>query len=155
MVKQPLIFLCMALAGCSSGKSSVMNAGFSSDGAIPLKNIHILQNGHYSGLISSDETPEVCSNFMLTETVVHHFFVTAESVDLRKYEHDISASNCYASGTFESAKGDEGDEGDWKIDRTRRGFLHLQDGQTTYFFCNKCNSDLYYEYGCYDADCGN
>jgi len=107
-----------------------------------LSSVEILSSGQYSGLISGEETVQSCRDFRLAEADVLAFFKTAERVDLRQYGHDHEASNCYASGTFTALSGATGD---WKIDRARRGYLHLQTGGTTYFYCPSCADELFHE----------
>jgi hypothetical protein len=75
-------------------------------------------------------------------------FTSARSATLREYEHDLTSSNCYASGTFDS---ESGVSGDWKIDRSRRGFIHVRHKEPEYYYCGECKSQLFYE-PC-DMDC--
>jgi len=109
---------------------------------LELSSVEILISGQYSGLVSGEETVESCKDFQLAEADVLAFFRMAERVDQRQYGHDLDASNCYASGTFTASSGATGD---WKIDRARRGYLHLKAGGTTYFYCPGCVNELFYE----------
>ncbi len=111
-----------------------------------MAKVKIEKNGVYQENISSDETEESCTDFVLSETEVATFFSTSRTATDREYSHDLMASNCSASGSFVL----EGTQGTWKIDRARRGFLSLA-GKTEYYYCSECDSTLYYE-PC-DIDC--
>jgi hypothetical protein len=148
MVKLLLISSALILYGCSSGDDETTNKQKASGNLLNPESIKIEHNGDFSGYVNSDETPEMCKSFILDKADVLSFFTSARSATLREYEHDLTASNCYASGTFVS---ESGVSGDWKIDRSRRGGIHVQHKEPEYYYCGECKSQLFYE-PC-DMDC--
>jgi len=145
-----LILSALTIFGCSPGGNEAINNEKMSIHRFGIESIKIVHNGDFSGRISSDESIGTCKSFILSESDVLIFFATARSATLREYEHDLNASNCYASGTFVSKTGISGE---WKIDRSRRGFLHNQSDEPEYFYCGECQNPLFYE-PC-DIDCIN
>ena len=113
-----------------------------------LAKVVIQKNASWSDYVSSDETPEMCKDFVLTEADVKQFFTLARVASEQEYSHDLLMSRCTASGkvTMVNKK-----EGEWKIDRARRGLLVLTDGTRYFFYCGKCKSKVYSE-AC-DIDC--
>jgi hypothetical protein len=141
MVKILLITFIFMIFGCSSSNDLTDDENQSQQ-LLKLISIKIVHNGAYSGDIGSDETPDMCKSFILEEFEIFNFFVTARSATLREYEHDLIASNCYVSGTFVS---ENGVRGTWKIDRSRRGFLHFSGSKSEYYYCGECENQLFYE----------
>lgn len=148
MVRILTILSVSTILACSSNATFGVNNEKKYSQHLDLESIKIMHNGDFSGKISSDESIETCKKFVLSESDVLIFFTTTRSATLREYEHDLNASNCYASGTFVSKSGASGE---WKIDRSRRGFLYTQNGEPEYFYCGECNNPLFYE-PC-DIDC--
>jgi hypothetical protein len=109
-----------------------------------VKKIVIEDTGKWSEMrSSSEETPDDCAEFKLTERDVREFFLRARRVSYRMYGGVLDASRCYAIGKVVFANGDQGK---WVIDPFRRGLLSLSDGRNIYFFCTKCRSKVFYEY---------
>ena len=100
----------------------------------------IVDNGAYSGDVSSHETAQSCRDFWVTDDSVKSFFLASDIIDINAYQHELVASNCYASGTFLTA---DGKTGSWQIDRARRGFLAFQEDSYLYY-CHRCRQDIYY-----------
>ncbi|MES2212665.1 MAG: hypothetical protein V4490_05960 [Pseudomonadota bacterium] len=150
MVKLLFITSALILSGCSSSDHETTTKQKSPGNVLSIESIKIEHNGEFSNYISSDETPEMCKSFVLDKADVLNFFTTARSATSREYEHDLTASNCFASGTFIS---NSGVSGDWKVDRSRRGTLHVQGKAPEYYYCNECKSQLFYE-AC-DIDCAH
>lgn len=150
MVKLLVVFYVLMLSGCSTDINKTTNSKKASVNLSMLASVHIENNGDYSGNISSDESPEMCKDFILTESDVFDFFVRSRPITLREYQHDLTASNCYASGSFVSKNGVEGT---WKIDRSRRGFLSTPNSDSAYYYCGECTNQLFYE-SC-ESECGD
>ncbi len=142
MVRLLLITSVLILSGCSSSDHETTTKHKSPGDVLSIESLKIEHNGGFSNYISSDETPEICKGFVLDKIDVLNFFTTARSATSREYEHDLIASNCFSSGTFIS---NSGISGDWKIDRSRRGMLHVQDKVPEYYYCSECKIPLYYE----------
>lgn len=107
-----------------------------------VKTVSNIKNAAWSDNISSDETPESCANFVLTKKNIREFFRIARQASEREYGHDLSMSRCFAAGEVSFANGDKGQ---WKIDRARRGLLTLSDGRAAYFYCAKCRPKVFAE----------
>lgn len=107
-----------------------------------IESINFEINGAWSERISSDETPEMCKNFVLKISDVNYFFSSASQISLKEYSHDLDMSRCHASGeiSFSNKK-----KGKWKIDQARRGMINLSDGRNVYFYCSNCRSSVFYE----------
>ncbi len=141
MVKIFLITFLFIISGCSSEYHFIEDNNEPTQ-FLKLNSVQIVHKGAYSGDIASDETPDACKEFILSAPQIIDFFTTANSINLREYEHELIASNCYMDGTFVSA---DGTSGTWKIDRSRRGFLYTVDGNATYYYCNECDNPLFYQ----------
>lgn len=138
MVKLILFFFSTFALGCS-----VANNTSQTQQSLDFKSIHIDHNGSYSGYISSNETAESCKTFILNKSEIVTFFKHSRTATSREYAHDLTASNCYASGGFITSIGVEGT---WKIDRARRGVINFNNGaHTKYYYCSGCKSTLFYE----------
>jgi hypothetical protein len=107
-----------------------------------VKTVHISKNGAWSNLVSSDETPDVCAKFVLTQETVKDFFCHARRASSKEYGHDLDMSRCFASGKLVFANGDKGE---WQIDRERRGVVTLEDGRNLYFYCPNCKNEMFGE----------
>jgi hypothetical protein len=107
-----------------------------------VKSVVILQNGAWSENISSDETAEICSKFVLSQSDVREFFRRARRVSYKEYSHDLDMSRCHATGKVVFANGDRGE---WSVDRERRGLLTLSDGRNVYFYCRNCGAKAFGE----------
>lgn len=114
------------------------------------KTIFIEKNAAWADYITSDETPDKCKIFILTKHDVNEYFKEARIASEREYSHDLLMSRCYSSGKV-LFKGEL--EGKWQIDRTRRGILVIPDGQSYFFYCEKCKS-MSYTAAC-DIECIN
>lgn len=113
-----------------------------------IKKVIIEENAAWSDAISSDEPPESCKDFVLTESDVREFFKRARKASSVEYNHDLLMSRCYAGGRVVLQNGQEVG---WEIDRARRGILVFPDRSALFFFCGKCRSKAYGE-AC-DIDC--
>lgn len=133
MVKRTWVFV--ALIGASACASTVDNK----TGAIT--SVRFVDNGAWTDQISSDETSEFCSGFVLTENDVRDFFKAARTATAREYEHDLDMSRCFASGELILS----GKSSLWKIDRARRGRLIFPDKSERYFYCPACKNDKFFE----------
>lgn len=136
-----LIFCCLcSLFGCNyqrvKGDFDTTSKNFD------VRTIDIIHNGEYSDEISSDESADICREFILSEDQVVLFFSTAYSVNLSNYEHELIASNCYADGNISI---ENRVVGSWRIDRARRGLIKFNGREPVYYFCADCNDELYYE----------
>lgn len=141
MVRLLLFSLISMAAGCAEYGLST-NKPTELQAFLKPEFIQIAHNGAYSGDISSDETAETCKTFTLDKSDIVTFFQLAHTVSLDEYSHDLIASNCFASGSLVSG----GHKiGDWKIDRARRGFFHPTDNKTQLYYCNACQSTIFYE----------
>ncbi len=109
--------------------------------SLKFESITIENNGAYSGYISSDETAGSCKDFILDSDEVIKYFKISQVATPKEYEHDLTASNCYASGSFVSSSDKKGT---WKIDRARRGIITTSI-DTKYYYCVECKSPLFYE----------
>lgn len=78
--------------------------------------VTIEKNAAWEDFVSSDETPEMCKDFVLNDNDVKEFFELARTATEREYSHDLLMSRCHAEGAMQIAGGLEGK---WKIDRTR------------------------------------
>jgi len=146
MVKLILLFFIALALGCSTTNHTNKTLQ-----PFKFKNINISNNGYYSGRISTNETEEFCKTFVLKKSEIITFFKQSRAATSREYSHDLTASNCYVSGSFTTT---EGVKGTWKIDRARRGYINLNNsGITKYYYCLKCKSKLFYE-AC-DIECMN
>lgn len=138
MVKLILLFFITLALGCS-----VANNTSQTQQSLEFRSIHIDNNGSYSGYISSDETAESCKTFVLKKAEIVDFFKQSRAATSREYAHDLTASNCYVSGSFIMSTGVKGT---WKIDRSRRGLINFNNGSNTkYYYCSECKSSLFYE----------
>lgn len=108
----------------------------------------IEKNAAWEDFVSSEETPAMCKDYVLTEDDVKEYFHLARLATEREYSHDLLMSRCFAEGTI-TMPGKH--KGKWRIDRTRRGILMLETGQSYFFYCGKCISRVYTE-PC-DIDC--
>ena len=137
MVKLILLFITLAL-GCS-----VTNNATKTLQPFELKDIQINNNGSYSGDISTNETVDFCKTFVLKKSEISNFFKQSRIATSREYAHDLTASNCYVSGSFTTT---EGKKGTWKIDRARRGYINFNNSNNAkYYYCSKCKSTLFYK----------
>ncbi len=116
-----------------------------------FETINIENNGSFSGYISSNETVEFCKSFILKKNEIISFFKKSRLATYREFSHDLTASNCYTSGSFITS---EGLEGTWKIDRARRGLVNFNySNKAQYYYCALCENSLFYE-SC-DIECIN
>jgi|WetSurMetagenome_2_1015567.scaffolds.fasta_scaffold773844_1 hypothetical protein len=106
-----------------------------------IKSVVIKNNAAWTDDVYSDETPEDCSKFKLSERDVRDFFRRARQIDHETYGAAYLASRCYATGEIVFANRDRGI---WRIDFERRGALKLSDGRQFYLFCSTCRSKAYY-----------
>jgi hypothetical protein len=113
-----------------------------------IQGVIIDENAAWSDAVSSNETPDSCRDFLLTETDVRQFFKEARNATSPEYNHDLLMSRCYSSGR---ATLQDGREIGWEIDRARRGIVIFPDRTAVFFFCAKCTSKAYGE-AC-DIDC--
>jgi hypothetical protein len=106
-----------------------------------IKNVSVTISGGWNNSISSDETPEHCSKFLLKASLVRSYFGEARRASHKEYVHDLDMSRCYASGQIAFSNGDRGV---WHIDQERRGMIALSDGRKLYFFCQICEGKVFY-----------
>ena len=106
-----------------------------------IKSVVIKKSGAWTDEVYSDETPDDCAKFKLSERDVHDFFRRAEQIDCEAFGAYYLASRCHAAGEIEFASGGRGT---WTIDFERRGVLSLSDGRKLYFFCSECRSKAFY-----------
>ncbi|WP_444944719.1 hypothetical protein ACJJIK_08190 [Microbulbifer sp. ZKSA006] len=138
MVKYILLFFTTLALSCL-----IINNTSQAQQLLDFKSIHIVNNGSYSGYISSDETAESCKAFIVNKSEIIEFFKNSRAATSREYAHDLTASNCYASGSFITSTGVEGT---WKIDRARRGLINFNNGaHSKYYYCSECKNTLFYE----------
>jgi hypothetical protein len=105
--------------------------------ATTVSDIH---NGLWTDEISGDETPRSCKTFVLRRSDVREYFQQARRASRAEYLHDLDMSRCHAKGRVRFASGEQGD---WAIDRERRGRLTLSDGRSYYFFCEACKAKAF------------
>ncbi len=135
MVKFILLLFFTLVASCSATNDISKEFDF--------KTINVENKGSYSGYISSNETVEFCKSFVLKKTEIISFLKKSRKVTYREYSHDLTASNCYTSGSFVTS---EGIKGTWKIDRARRGIINFNaSNKTQYYYCAACENVLFYE----------
>lgn len=106
-----------------------------------IKSLVIEKTGAWADEVYSDETPDDCAKFKLSERDVHDFFRRAKQIDYETYGAYYLPSRCYAAGEIAFVNGDRGT---WRIDFERRGVLKLSDGRKMYFFCSACRSRAFY-----------
>jgi hypothetical protein len=124
------------VSGCAAKESQ------REDVAAPqLRAIQIVVNGGYSGAISGPETESHCADFLLTRSKVTAYFERARSVTESEYQHELTPSNCFASGTAATVGGERVE---WKVDRARRGLITFSEGKTFHFY-SPLSDALYYE----------
>ncbi len=145
MVKPPIFFALFALT-----TSALATAPENSNDMSGIRTMSIEKNAEWTDRVSSDEPPESCADFVLKKKDVREFFRVARHASEREYGHDLLMSRCSVSGKVVFRNGDRGE---WKIDRARRGLLVLSDGRVLYFYCGKCHSKVFME-SC-DIDCIN
>jgi hypothetical protein len=110
--------------------------------ASTVKSVHITRNGLWTDHVSSDETREHCAGFVLRQADVREYFRVSRRASLKEYGHDLDMSRCHATGQVRFANGDRGE---WRIDRARRGMVRLSDGRALYFYCEACRAKAFYE----------
>lgn len=138
MVKLILLFFITLALGCSATNNTTKILQ-----PFQLKDIKISNSGSYSGYISTNETVDFCKIFVLKKSEIINFFKQSRTATSREYEHDLTASNCYASGSFITIKGKKGT---WKIDRARRGYINFNNSNNAkYYYSSKCKNILFYE----------
>lgn len=103
--------------------------------------IWIEQNGFYTGLIGSDETPESCASFQIDESAVMEAIESSTTVTERVYQHELVGSNCVASGSFVNTK----QKGRWTLDRACRVIIENESGGVEYKLLKQCKQPLFYE----------
>ena len=106
-----------------------------------IKSVVIEKTGAWTDEVYSDETPEDCAKFKLSERDVRDYFRRAKQIDDETYGAYYLPSRCYAAGEIAFVSGDRGT---WRIDFERRGVLKLSDGRKLYFFCSACRSRAFY-----------
>jgi len=106
-----------------------------------IKSVVIEKTGAWADEVYSDETPDDCAKFKLSERDVRDFFRLAKQIDHETYGAYYLPSRCYAAGEIAFVNGDRGT---WRIDFERRGVLILSDGRKLYFFCSACRSRAFY-----------
>lgn len=138
MVKITILLFVTLLLSCSTTENVRQTQE-----SIQLESVEIDKNGSYSGYISSNETTESCKTFVLRKNEIIDFFRTSRIATSREYSHDLTASNCYASGSFVMLTGAKGT---WKIDQARRGIIDFNNSSNAkYYYCSECKSVLFYE----------
>jgi hypothetical protein len=110
--------------------------------ASKVKSVEVTRNGLWGDDVSSDETPEDCSHFVLHAGDVREYFRLSRRASFREYVHDLDMSRCHVQGRVRFANGDRGE---WEIDRARRGRVRLSDGRALYFFCEACKARAFDE----------
>ncbi len=83
MVKLLLISSALILSGCSSSDHETTTKQKSPRNVLSIESIKIENNGEFSNYIGSDETPEICKDFVLDKADVLTFFTTARSATSR------------------------------------------------------------------------
>ncbi len=142
MVKRALsiaLLLCLAI---SAGASPPMEEQEAPRKRPAIKKVIIDKNATWTDDISSDETVESCTDFILRRKDIREFFRDARQASDREYGHDLLMSRCSSRGTVAFQNGEKGT---WKIDRARRGMLALSDGRVFYFYCGRCRSKVFME----------
>ncbi len=91
---------------------------------------------------AANESEESCKDFKLTEREVSTFFENARRASPSEYLHELKASSCYINGTLIA---EDGTEGTWKIDRSKRGFVMLADGEPGFYVCEVCKAGSFYD----------
>lgn len=143
MVKQVI-----CIAACWLLVSACNNKADGQDFFRQPATVAIEKNAAWEDFVSSDETSDMCKDFVLNDDDIKEFFRLARTATEREYSHDLLMSRCHAEGAITMAGNRAGK---WKIDRTRRGMLILSNGQRYFFYCGKCQSKAYTE-PC-DIDC--
>ena len=105
----------------------------------PVKSVTIIKNGMKFEADKNDT--EGCPTFKVTEKDIKEYFSKAKVVSNRDYMHEISWSECYASGEIRFSNGKVGK---WRIQKYRAGSLFM-DGKKYYFDCQRCRSKVYDE----------
>ena len=103
----------------------------------PVKRVTIIKNG-MKFEANKDDT-EGCPTFKVTEKDIEEYFSKAKVVSAADYMHEISWSECYATGKIEFANGKSGQ---WNVQQYRAGFLWM-DGKGYHFDCQKCRSKVF------------
>lgn len=103
--------------------------------------VSIEQNATYTGLISSDETPESCASFRVDERTVMKAIQSSIAVTERVYQHELVGSNCAASGSFVNVN----QKGRWNLDRACRALIENENGSVEYKLFKQCGQPLFYE----------
>jgi hypothetical protein len=106
-----------------------------------IKSVVIKINAAWTDEVYSDETPDDCAKFKLSERDVRDFFRRVKQIDHEAYGAYYLPSRCYAAGEIAFVNGDRGT---WRIDFERRGVLKLSDDRKLYFFCSQCRSKVFY-----------
>jgi len=136
MVKTLLILITILITACTSKPSFDTSAN-----KLDVSEIEIHTLGGFSGLVSSEETEEMCKSFVMNNKEVISFFELSSSISDREYGHDLTQSNCYVDGTLLLM---DGSSGKWKIDKAGRGFISFTDGKVIYRYCNDCQIEAFY-----------
>lgn len=131
----------ICLAGGSEYHDERRNVTVSPHKVTTIKSVVISKNAAWTDDVYTEESPEDCATFKLTQRDVRDYFRLAEQVDDEDYGAYRLPSRCYAAGEISFASGVRGT---WRIDFERRGLLELTDGRTFYFFCSKCKSKAFY-----------
>lgn len=106
-----------------------------------IKSVVIEKTGAWTDEVYSDEAPDDCARFKLSDRDVHDFLRRAKQIDYEAFGAYYLASRCYAAGEIAFVNGDRGT---WRIDFERRGVIILSDGRKLYFFCSACRSRAFY-----------
>lgn len=131
--------LLLTIVGCTTLQNSSPISGTS----ITIESITTSNDGLFSKTTSSsEETPDDCKEFKLSNDQINNFFSTATLISKRNYDHDLLPSRCYAEGKLQSTKTENGY---WNIDRARRGLIKIENQEELYFFCNDCLDEVFYE----------
>ena len=129
------IFITMLITACSESsfeKSFIRN---------PV-NIVIQKNAARDDFVKTDETEAMCNDFILTEVDVKEFFMVALEETEQEYSQGQVKSRCYAEGELTLPRKFKGK---WRIDKTRRGILMVENKQAYFFYCDSCGSRKYAE----------
>lgn len=129
MVKIISLGLICLLAACSSKQPS------------DSIQVSIEQNATYTGLVSSDETPESCASFRVDESTAIKAIQSSIAVTERVYQHELVGSNCVVSGFFETTS----QKGRWTLDRACRVIIENGNGDVEYKLFKQCRQPLFYE----------
>jgi len=105
-------------------------------------NVVIQKNAAWDGFVNTNETEDNCKGFVLSEKDINEFFMVAQEETEQGYSQGQLTSRCYAEGTLSLPRKYKGR---WRIDKSRRGILMVENDQSYFFYCDQCVSRKFSE----------